>query len=151
MAQTNAVNRVRTLLPAPFEAVRKEMDAMLDQFVKLGDGGVRAWQAKWAAPLSLWEEGDAFFLELDAPGVKNEDVNIALEKGVLSITIERKAPEGERRYLHQERGYGQYLRKLQISDAVNPDAVEAELHDGVLRIKLGKKPETQPKKIEVRS
>lgn len=136
-------NRLARVLPATLA----EVDSLFDQF--LNGGASRP--ASWRAPAAFWESGDKFYVELDVPGVKLEDVDITFEKGQLQMVVERKAPEGEFKGLYNERGYGKVTRTLNLPDTANPEAIEARLTDGVLHIEIGKHPELQPKKIEVRT
>ena len=82
--------------------------------------------------------------------MKQEDIDITLDKNLLKITAERKAPEGERKYWHQERAFGKVQRVVSLPETVATDNVEADFRDGVLSIRLAKKPEVQPKKIAIR-
>jgi HSP20 family protein len=104
----------------------------------------------WRAPASIWEAEDKFHIEVDAPGVAKDDVELTFEKGVLQITLERKAPEGERTNWHNERGYGKVSRSVSLPDTVDPDTIAAELNNGVLHVSINKRPEAQPKRIDVK-
>ena len=77
-------------------------------------------------------------------------VHATLEKNVLRVAATRTAPAGERKYWHEERAYGQLERHFTLPETVDPDGIEALLEDGVLHLTLAKKPEAQPKKIEVK-
>lgn len=105
----------------------------------------------WVAAASLWEDQDFFYTEIDVPGVSLEDISLTVDKGVLHVAAERKAPTDERKYWHQERGYGRVERIVQLPETVDPEKIDAELTAGVLKISLGKKAEAQPKKITVRT
>ena len=104
----------------------------------------------WRAPASIWEANNTFHIEVDAPGVKKEDVELTFDKGALQITLERKAPEGERTNWHNERGYGKVSRSVSLPDTVDPETITAELTNGVLHVTIQKLPVAQPKKIDVR-
>ena len=91
------------------------------------------------------------YVELDAPGVRQEDLGITFEKGNLTIALERRAPEFDGKLWHSERGFGKVTRTVTLPDTVDPDTIEATLVDGVLRLTIGKRPELQPKKIEVKT
>jgi HSP20 family protein len=104
----------------------------------------------WRAPASIWEADNTFHIELDAPGVAKEDVELTFEKGNLLLTLDRKAPEGERTYWHNERGYGKVSRSVSLPDTVDPESITAELTNGVLHVTVTKKPEAQPKKIDIK-
>ena len=131
--------------PTPFDAMGREMDQVFDTLLH-GPNGQSAWQA----PASLWEEEGRWCLEVELPGVKQEDVDVTMEKNTLRISAERRAPE-DRKYFHQERAYGRVERLITLPDTVNPESIEAELKDGVLHLFLAKRPESQPRKIAVKA
>lgn len=131
--------------PKSLESVQREMDTLLDQF--FGNG--RSNQA-WYAPASLWEGEEHFHIEMEVPGVSQDDIELTFEKGVLRIAAERKPADEKRKYWHQERRYGRVERLVTLPESVDPESIEAELSDGVLQVTLAKKPEAQPKKITVK-
>lgn len=106
--------------------------------------------SNWETPVSIWEADNMFHVEVDAPGVNKEEVDITFEKGTLQISLERKAPEGERTNWHNERGYGKVSRSFSLPETVDPNTITAELTNGVLHVTIAKLPEAQPKKIDVR-
>ncbi len=121
-----------------------EFDTLFNQFFR-SEGG-----ATWHTPVSIWEADNTFHVEVDAAGVTKEDVEITFDKGTLQITLERKAPEGERTNWHNERGYGKVSRSFSLPDTVDPSTISAELTNGVLHVTISKLPEAQPKKIDVK-
>jgi HSP20 family protein len=140
MAAALQKNRLGHVLPAGFP----ELDTLFNQFLRAEE------VATWRAPASIWEADNMFHIEVDAPGVAKEDVELTFDKGALQITLERKAPEGERTNWHNERGYGRVSRSVSLPDTVNPETISAELTNGVLHVTIQKRPEAQPKKIEVK-
>lgn len=104
----------------------------------------------WRAPAAIWEADGMFHIEVDAPGVAQEGVELTFDKGTLQIALERKAPEGQRTNWHNERGFGKVARSVALPDTVNPDSISAELNSGVLHVTIAKRPEAQPKKIDVK-
>jgi HSP20 family protein len=133
-------NRLGHLLPGSLP----ELDNLFNHFFRAEEVGM------WRAPASIWEADDTFHIEVDAPGVKKDDVELTFNKGALQITLERKAPEGERTNWHNERGYGKVSRSVSLPETVDPDTITAEFTNGVLHVTITKLPEAQPKKIEVR-
>jgi HSP20 family protein len=125
------------------------MDELFDHF--FGGSGNGQTPAPVFAPASLWEEEGRWCVEFDLPGVKQEDIDVTLEKNTLKLTAERHAPQEDRKFWHQERGYGRIERMITLPETVDPERIEAELKDGVLRLHLAKKPELQPKKIQVKT
>lgn len=138
--------RFAIAVPRHLAEVEREMDQLMGRF--FGANGNQE-SAHWCAPSSLWEEEGHWYVELELPGVKQEDIEVTLEKNSLRIAAERKAPEVERKYWHQERAYGRFERLFTLPETIDPEGIEAELVDGVLRLTLAKKPEAQPRKITV--
>jgi HSP20 family protein len=130
--------------------VQREMDQLFETFFGPSNGG-SSLSSRWLAPAALWEEEGQFRVEVELPGVKSEDLDITFEDNALRIKAERKSPEAERKYWHNERVYGEVARVISLPDTVDPDSIEASLTDGVLHLTIAKRPETQPKKISVKT
>ncbi|QDU58126.1 Hsp20/alpha crystallin family protein [Aeoliella mucimassa] len=141
MKTTHPNNRLQNLFPAAIA----EVDSFVDQFF-----GPAARGSALRAPVSIWEGENQLYLEIDAPGVTQEGVEVTFEKGQLTLSLERKAPEYEGKLWHAERGFGKVTRTLSLPETVDPETIEASLRDGVLQVTIGKRPELQPKKIEVK-
>jgi HSP20 family protein len=121
-----------------------EFDNLFNQFFRAEE------VAMWRAPASIWEAENVFHIEVDAPGVTKEDVELTFDKGTLQVTLERKAPEVERTNWHNERGYGKVSRTVSLPETVDPETFQAELINGVLHVTIAKLPQAQPKKIDVK-
>ena len=133
----------------PFQAVRGDLDRWFDQFFGPGKANAEDGNA-WYAPASLWEDEDNYHIELELPGVTNDNIDITFEKGALVVSAQRAAPEEERKYWHHSRRYGKSRFSLQLPDSVDGDKIDAQLQHGVLHLTLAKRPEAQPKKITVK-
>ncbi len=140
MSQSIQKNRINRVVPSGFP----ELDNLFNHFFRPEE------VATWRAPASIWEAENTFHIEVDAPGVNKENVDLTFDKGSLQITLERKAPEGERTNWHNERGYGKVSRSVSLPETVDPNTISAELTNGVLHVTIAKLPEAQPKKIDVR-
>jgi HSP20 family protein len=142
---TNALskNRLREAFPGGWG----DLDALVHQFFGTGAGrGVQAFYV----PASVWEEEGSYHVELDVPGVSRENVELTFEKGTLRITTERMAPEETRTGLVDERRYGKVTRTVTLPESIDPESIAAELTHGVLHVTVSKKPEAQPKRIEIK-
>ena len=140
MSQTLRKNRLNHVMPGGLP----ELDSLFNHFFRPEE------VATWRAPASIWEADNMFHIEIDAPGVNKDDVDLTFDKGALSVTLQRKAPEGERTNWHNERGYGKVSRSVSLPETVDPNTITAELTNGVLHVTITKLPEAQPKKIDVR-
>jgi HSP20 family protein len=100
--------------------------------------------------LNAWEAGDALRVELEVPGVKQEQLDISVVGNELTIKVERTpaVPEGAT-YHRQERPVGAFTRVLRLPVEVDAGRVEAELRHGVLTITLPKAETARPRKIQV--
>ena len=85
----------------------------------------------------------------DVPGIKNDQLEITIENHVLTIKGSRtfESKEGEQVLLG--RTYGAFSRAFQLPDAVNEDALVADLAEGVLTIRIPKQPKAKPKRIPI--
>ena len=86
-----------------------------------------------------------------APGLDPARIEVQIEKGVLTISGERKAqPAPEKATLHiDERYAGRFRRVVTLPDDVDPAAVEARYRDGVLHLSIPRKAAAQPRRIAV--
>lgn len=88
-----------------------------------------------------------------APGVDPEMLEVHLEGGLLTIAGERKAvlPEADSKTaVHiNERFTGSFRRAITLPDDAHPDAVNAKLTDGVLRITVQRRASAQPRRIAI--
>jgi HSP20 family protein len=126
------------------------MDALLS-------GDVFQGFDSWTGPrgftpsFEVRETKDAYVFKADLPGLAEKDVAIQMTGNVLTVSGERKlesVQEGER-YFAIERGYGQFSRSFSLPDGVDADNVTAEMKDGVLTLRVPKKPEVQARRITI--
>ena len=99
--------------------------------------------------INVREEDDAYILSALVPGLKSEDLNIQVLEDVLRIEGEYKAEENQ--YLVRELPNGSFTRTLRLPVAIQADAVEAHITDGVLTLRLPKAESARPKKIQVKA
>lgn len=113
----------------------------------------RLEQATYFTPLvDVIETGEAFIFQADLPGVKAGDVDVSFENGVLTIAgrvlPRQSAGQG---YTWQEYGVGHFYRQFTINTPINPDAIRAELRDGVLELHVPKAESAKTRKIEIKT
>jgi len=91
-------------------------------------------------------------LMLDIPGVASGDVDITLEKRVLTIRGKVRATQSEKLELaHAEYGEGDFERAFTLSEDFDPARIEAELRNGVLTVTLPRAEATRPRKIAIKA
>ena len=92
--------------------------------------------------VNIQETDTSFLLELAAPGVKKEDLQVEVEKDILSISSQSDAAaEEDAQYTRKEYGYLSFRRTFTIPESVDIKKVEAQYREGILEVKLPKKKE----------
>tara|TARA_R110000824_G_scaffold110659_2_gene258786 strand:+ start:462 stop:860 length:399 start_codon:yes stop_codon:yes gene_type:complete len=98
------------------------------------------------------EVGEGVSLALEMPGVASDNVEITLEKRILTIRGKVEPIQFENLELaYAEYGEGDYERVFTLSEDFDPDKIEAQMHAGVLTLTLPRAAEAQPKKIAVKN
>jgi HSP20 family protein len=99
----------------------------------------------------VYEEDDKILLEMEAPGLREEDINLTIEGNTLTISGERKQNEERKkgRYQRFERYYGSFSRTFTLPATVDPNSIRAEYEHGVLHVSMSKKAEARPRRIKV--
>lgn len=101
--------------------------------------------------MNIKEKEKEFEVELAAPGLKKEDFNITLEEGILTVSAqkEEKKEEEKEGFLSKEFSYNSFTRAISIPDSVDDEKeITARYEDGVLRLKLSKRKDMEPKKAK---
>lgn len=111
------------------------------------------WDSHVMMPVDIEEKKDAFVIKTSVPGFTPDEINISVEKGVLTIHAERQGETEEKRegYYLAERYQGSVERRFCLPENVNDDEIEADLEHGVLTLTLPKVEEPEPLKIEVKA
>ncbi len=105
----------------------------------------------WLPAVDIKEENNGYVIHADVPGVDPKDIEVTLDKGVLTIRGQRRVDaraEGAG-YRRVERLSGKFFRHFSLPDTVAPEGVEAKYVNGVLEVRIPKQPQVQPRRIEV--
>jgi HSP20 family protein len=102
--------------------------------------------------VDIFETEKEITLLADMPGVQAKDLNIDLHENVLSLDGDVKSPEGTDEVdVIREYHTGKYYRQFNLSQVIDQAKIDAELKDGVLRLRLPKVEAATPRKIAVKS
>jgi HSP20 family protein len=128
-------NRINRAFDDMFPEVREEMGTL-----------------GWRPMVDTYEKDDALVIQAELPGVKKEDISLDIDNRVLTIRGERRYEDdvNQKDYHRQERFYGKFQRSFTLPDNVDPNRVDANYSDGVLKVTLPKTEESQTKKIEIK-
>lgn len=132
-----------------------ELEAIREQFNKVLNSASDVKSNIAFIPVVNTREGDdAYFVEVELPGVKKEDISIDVNEDILTISGERKIKEEQKdeNFYKVESQYGKFERSFNLPEDVDTDNIEATSNNGVLEIKIPKnqKVEKKPKKIEIK-
>lgn len=108
-------------------------------------------QASFVPAVDVYEDEHNITLKLEVPGIDQKDLDIKLENNTLSVRGERKFEKEEKQenFHRIERRYGSFVRTFSLPNTVDPEKVNANYDNGVLKITLAKKAEAKPKQIQV--
>jgi HSP20 family protein len=134
----------------PFHQLRSEVDRLLTGFLGPAADGFLPGVFRGQPPVNVWEQDDALKVEMELPGVKNEQIEVSVAGDDLSIKVNRPDVDQDGvTYHRRERPVGSFSRVVHLPVPVNADRVEADLRDGVLTITLPKAESAKPRKINV--
>lgn len=109
-------------------------------------------RASWLPSVDVQENESQITLRAELPGLAEEDVELTVDKGRLTIQgekrLEKEDTDGD--YRRIESSYGSFYRSFPLPDSIDQDKIEAHFGNGVLNVVLPKTEEAQPKRIEVK-
>jgi len=107
---------------------------------------------QWAPPVDILEQGGNVLLRVELPGLEKEDIHVDVENGQLSIRGDKKnaLAQDDTTYHRVESRYGTFCRTFTLPDSLDPDKIEAAYKNGVLTLRLARKQEALPKKVDVK-
>jgi HSP20 family protein len=141
-----------------------EMDRLFDRYVRgWGFGPSRLPRVRWpefrwpegfemlSPHVDVYEDGKQVVLTAEIPGVRKEDLDIDVSEHAVTIRGEKKEEEEKEKkdYYRVERSYGSFSRTVPIPPGADHSRAKASFRDGVLEIRVPKKPEARKKKIKV--
>ncbi|MFA7244658.1 MAG: Hsp20/alpha crystallin family protein [Candidatus Magasanikbacteria bacterium] len=128
-----------------------DMDNMVRNFPALTNNN--DFNRKGFVPaVDVYETKDAVVVETLLPGVNPEQVEVSVEKGVLTIQGEsqREHEIDEKNYYRKEVRGGSFFRQVSLPVSVKENEVSAEFEDGILKITCPKAEEKKMNKVDVK-
>jgi HSP20 family protein len=132
--------------------LQDEMKQMFDKFFNAGDGDASSVvTSQWVPRVDIREEDNRFVIFADLPGVDPKDIEVNMDKGILSIRGERsmESRTEDERFSRIERAHGVFHRRFALPESADPEGIAASGRHGVLEITIPKRPETTPRRIQV--
>jgi len=93
-----------------------------------------------------------YYLEIDLPGVKKENIEISVNDSILTVAGERKLEKKEEKenYTRIESFFGRFERSFKLPQDADTDNIEAKYENGVLKLFIPRKTKPEGKKIEIK-
>lgn len=131
--------------------LQSEMSRLMNHFWGSADSGGSQNATAWLPALDVWESDGEIVLAVDLPGIREEDVSLEVDDGVLTISGERSRTIDEKsdRYYRFERRFGQFSRSVTLPQGIDASAVKAEFNAGVLEVRVPKPEERRPTRIQI--
>jgi HSP20 family protein len=131
------------------DLVQRDFDRFAGR--RYGRDTVETPVSDWAPAVDIVEEKDRFILRADVPGVAREDIEVAMDDGILTISGQRHTEkhedaEGVKRF---ERVSGKFHRRFTLPETADADRIAARSANGILEVTIPKQPEVQPRRITV--
>ncbi len=129
----------------------RDMRHFFERFLTAEDGDQsNIVTSQWAPRVDIREEDKRFVILADIPGVDPAQIEISMDKGILTIKGERASDAAEGvRLTRAERSHGTFHRRFALPDSADADAISASGKHGVLEISIPKKAETTPRRITI--
>jgi HSP20 family protein len=133
----------------PFEALfalQRALDARLgSEWIGRGTAAGGSYP-----PVNIFQQGDDFIAVLEIPGVDKDDLAIEAKENTIRISGCKAVDYGEGASIHRrERVSGVFDRTIVLPIDINPDAVRAEYHDGVLALFIPRAEHEKPRTIKI--
>jgi len=120
------------------DATQRRQSGMDDEFER----------ADWTPAADIYETDSGYLIAMDLPVIDREALEIDVDDSRLVVKGTRTIAESKQH--RAERPRGKFLRTFSVPGSVNQALIGAEFKDGVLHIRLPKRSEQKPKKIEIK-
>lgn len=107
--------------------------------------------AGWRPAVDLTESDGEFRLTAEFPGMSVDDIDVEVEEGDLILRGKKEMAEEKKGedYHVTERSYGEFYRRFSLPSSVDAEEIEAEMKDGVLKVRMPKSEKEAGRKIEI--
>jgi HSP20 family protein len=105
----------------------------------------------WMPVTDIEETDDAWVIEAELPGVDRQDVNVEMRDSELIISGEIKEKERKGILRRQTRKTGEFEYRVVLPGDSDAEHIEANLHDGVLTVRVPKAEQAKPRRVEVKA
>ncbi len=124
-----------------------DWNRMLDNFFD----DVPVWNTRTPA-VDVKEEDKRYLMEVELPGLTDKDIELKVEDSILTLSSKKEESKEEKKngYLLRERRSTEFCRTFVLPQDAERSEVKAEFKNGLLMVDIPKRPEAQPRKIDVK-
>jgi HSP20 family protein len=124
----------------------RELDRLAEQAFAVGATAARSM------PMEALRRGEEFLVFLDLPGVQRDDVDVTVERNVVSIRARRLPQRREDDdVIVDERPYGEFARQLFLGENLDSGGLTADMDNGVLTLRIPVSEESKPRRVSLGS
>ncbi len=122
--------------------MRPDLDTFFDRFFRRDFPSFEreALETTWSPNLDMTETDEEFVIRLEVPGVPKENLDVALDANVLTLSGRREVHKDEEneKYVWHEREEGRFMRSMRLPTTVAEDKIKASVDNGVMTVHLPK-------------
>ena len=127
--------------------LHRQMNSLFEDLVDPGaDSGSFARSGSHPA-MDVHQEEDRIEITAELPGVKEEDIDLTVEDGVLILSGEKRSSRSDDQQGYSERSYGKFERRVTLPSNIDEDEIGANFEQGVLTVTLPKAEKQRGRKI----
>ncbi|HET8799302.1 MAG TPA: Hsp20/alpha crystallin family protein [Thermoanaerobaculia bacterium] len=130
--------------------LQAQLNRLFEPFARFSVGDEDLVSGTWVPPVDVAETLEKILVRAEVPGLRQEDIQIEFENGLLTIRGDRKLEKTEGMTWHRvERTYGNFSRSFTLPRTVDAEKISASYRDGILEIEVPKREEAKPKQIRI--
>ena len=132
------------------KTLQTQLNRIFEPFARFSAGDEDLVSGTWVPPVDVAETQEKIIVRAEVPGMKQQDIAIEFENGLLTLRGERKIDkENGASFLRVERTYGNFSRSFTLPRTVDPEKITASYREGILEIEVPKREEAKPKQIKI--
>ncbi|KZF11305.1 MULTISPECIES: Hsp20/alpha crystallin family protein [unclassified Rhodococcus (in: high G+C Gram-positive bacteria)] len=125
----------------------RDVDSLTSAMLGASSGSDRAPRFM---PMDLYKVDDHYVLSADLPGVDPGSIDVDVDRGTLTLTAHRSAPESTGvQWITSERFAGTFRRQVSLGDGVDTERISASYDNGVLSITIPLAERAKPRKVDI--
>ncbi|MGN6183013.1 MAG: Hsp20/alpha crystallin family protein [Thermoanaerobaculia bacterium] len=139
-----------TVQTSDMKNLQAHLHRLFEPFARVSAGDEDLVSGAWVPPVDVAETQDKIVVRAEVPGMRQEDIQIEFENGLLTLKGERRLEKNDGTTWHRvERTYGNFIRSFTLPRSVDAEKIAASYREGILEIEVPKREEAKPKQIRI--